>query len=295
MDGGSASPSAGCGPAPLQRVSVPAPDGLELSVQVAGSGPSVLLIHGFTGSSEAWGEGLIQRLARSRRVVVPDLVGHGASARPHDPERYRLDRVLDDLVAVQHACARGPAVWVGYSMGGRIALAGAVRRLVPLAGLILESASPGLASAEERRVRMEADERWARALEAGGLGAFVDDWMAQPLFRSQHALPRRVRERERARRMSQDPRALAACLRGLGTGVQPSMWDGLDTLDVPNLVVTGALDEKFEGIAREMIRRLPRARYVSVAGAGHAVHLEASRAWEQAVDAFLDDSAGTGT
>jgi 2-succinyl-6-hydroxy-2,4-cyclohexadiene-1-carboxylate synthase len=274
-------------PARLERVTIEAPDGLELAVRVGGTGPPVMLLHGFTGSGAAWGEELTSALTGGCRLVVPDLVGHGASARARDPERYRPSRVLADVAAVQAALAGGPATWIGYSMGGRLALAGAVAGVAPVRALIVESGSPGLERADERAARRRSDEHWARLLEDVGIEAFVDAWLAQPLFATQGDLPAAVRRAQRAGRLEQDARALAACLRGLGTGAQPSLWHALERLTMPALLLTGERDPKFGEIAGRMAARMPNARHVRIAGAGHAVHLEAPRAWLESVTGFL--------
>lgn len=281
--------SEGCGPTSFRREAVTAVDGASLSALVSGSGtgPPLLLIHGFTGAADAWGDSLLRRLASThRRVVAMDLIGHGESDPCHDPARYRLDRVIDDVVRVQESLIGEPAVWIGYSMGGRIALAAGAMWLAPQRGLILESASPGLSGPHIRQERTLADEELARLLERAGIEPFVDRWLAQPLFATQHALPSDVRQRERERRLSQDPHSLAACLRGLGSGVQPSVWGRLHYLRAPMLLIVGELDEKFVRVARLMAEEAPSLRYVEVPGAGHAVHLECPEAWIAAVESW---------
>jgi 2-succinyl-6-hydroxy-2,4-cyclohexadiene-1-carboxylate synthase len=71
---------------------------------------------------------------------------------------------------------------------------------------------------------------------------------------------------------------LAAALRGLGTGVMPSLWDRLGELGVPVELVVGERDDKFRAIAGRMEAALADARLHVVPGAGHAVHLEAPEA-----------------
>lgn len=247
---------------------------------------TVVLVHGFMGSAVAWGD-LPDRLARRCRVVVPELPGHGGSDAPHDPAVYAVPRLAAMLGRLAHHVDAADAVWLGYSMGGRILLGAVAEGVLSPRHLILESASPGLATAAERSERRRLDEVRAASLEGGGIEAFVDGWLTLPLFATQRRLPADVRERERARRLAADPRALAACLRGGGTGSQPSYWSDLGTLPVPTLLVTGALDEKFRRLAAEMAVRLPRGRSWAVEGAGHAVHLEAPDAWLRAVESTL--------
>jgi 2-succinyl-6-hydroxy-2,4-cyclohexadiene-1-carboxylate synthase len=266
-------------------------DGLELFVRDRGDGPALLLGHGFTGSGEAWGQALLEELARDFRVLCADLLGHGRSARCAIPKRYRVEAQVDDLCDVLDACRVDRAAFVGYSMGGRISLAAAVRRPERVAALVLEGASPGLPTAAERSQRREADEALARRLEGDDLGSFVDAWMKLPLFETQRRLGRDALAAERRRRLRNDPLSLAASLRGAGSGSQPSYWDELDSIAVPVLLVAGSEDRKFSDLAGRMAERIPKATFASVPGSGHCVHLERPDAWLGAVHPFLEDTA----
>lgn len=261
-------------------------DGLRLNVRVLGAGDPLLLIHGFTGCMEAWGEELISGLSKAHQVVAVDLVGHGESDMSADPERYRVHELVEDLTQVLDAVAMEKARWLGYSMGGRLALAAAILAPARLSSLVLESASPGLARESERRARRRADEALAEGVLRGGMEEFVDHWMGLPLFATQGKLPREVQERNRERRLRNRPEALAACLRGMGTGVQPSFWDSLPEINVPTLLLTGEEDRKFTNIAQQMAERIPGAVLRLVPKAGHAIHLENPFAWLAAVRTF---------
>jgi 2-succinyl-6-hydroxy-2,4-cyclohexadiene-1-carboxylate synthase len=152
---------------------------------------------------------------------------------------------------------------------------------------VLESASPGLETDDERTARRTSDEELAKRLETEGIEAFVDHWEAHPLFESQKTLPAEVRRAHRAGRLRNDARSLAAALRGLGTGALPSYWNALETCRVPTLLVVGELDSAYVEIGRRMQERMPAARLVVVPGAGHTVHLERPDAWVEAVVEFL--------
>ncbi len=262
-------------------------DGTRWWVDVRGGGPPILLIHGFTGSSDAWGEGLLSALARRRRVLAVDLVGHGSSDAPEDPEAYVFGRVVDVLAGLLDDVAGGAADVCGYSMGGRIALGLAVTHPAAVRSLVLESASPGLADPAAREERRAADAALAERIEGAGIERFVDEWMGQPLFAYQDRLPPHVRKRERERRLRGSPTGLARSLRGMGQGAQPPFWEDLRTLSLPVLLLTGADDVRYRDIASAMAAMLPDARARSVPGAGHAVHLEAPDDWLEAVLGFL--------
>jgi 2-succinyl-6-hydroxy-2,4-cyclohexadiene-1-carboxylate synthase len=257
--------------------------------EAAGGGVPVLMVHGFTGSAEGWGEGILEGLARGGPVLAVDLPGHGESDPDRDASAFTMERVVADLLAVLDDQGVETADWVGYSMGGRIAISAAVHHPNRFRRLVLESASPGLRSEDARARRRRQDDLLARRIEAQGIEAFVDYWMAQPLFSTQLRLPPAVLGDARRRRLRNRPRALANVLRGMGTGSQPSYWDDLRGLAVPTLLLTGELDGRYSGIATEMARLLPDARHVMVADAGHTVHLELPRQWLAVVGPFLHE------
>jgi 2-succinyl-6-hydroxy-2,4-cyclohexadiene-1-carboxylate synthase len=255
-------------------------DGCGLRIEVSGSGPALLLLHGFTGSIEAWPAAALAPLAPHFRLVRVDLLGHGGSSRCADPARYALDEQLSDLCRVLDALDVESAVWAGYSMGGRLALGAAALRPDRVRALVLESASPGLAGEAERRERARADEAWAERLLTDDLDRFVEQWMSQPLFASQQErLPAAMIDRERERRLRNDPASLSASLRGFGTGIQPSLWDRLAGITAPALLLTGERDAKFRDIAQRMARAMPHARTATIARCGHTLHLESPREW----------------
>ncbi|MGD2045825.1 MAG: 2-succinyl-6-hydroxy-2,4-cyclohexadiene-1-carboxylate synthase [Gemmatimonadota bacterium] len=243
-----------------------------------------VLLHGFAGSSAMWGDDVVDGLAGAGLPpVLVDLPGHGGDAGNSDPAAFTLSATLERVAS------RGdwPADVVGYSMGARLALhftaanPGRVRRLV------LESGSPGLATEAERADRRRADRELADEIVEHGIEAFVDSWEARPIFETRRALGAEIRERQRTLRLRNDPRSLAAALAGFGTGALPSLWESLTGIETPTLLVVGALDRKFVGIAERMAGLMPDARVVVVPGAGHTVHLERPAAWLAAVTAFL--------
>jgi 2-succinyl-6-hydroxy-2,4-cyclohexadiene-1-carboxylate synthase len=229
---------------------------------------------------------LISGLGQAYRVVAVDLLGHGRSSIAAEPERFVVDEMLKDLCQVLDALEIESARWLGYSMGGRIALAGSVMTPNRISSLILESASPGLPEEGERRARRRADEALAEGILRGGMEAFVDHWLGLPLFATQGKLPSKVRAESRARKLENAPEALAACLRGMGTGAQPSFWESLPEIHVPVLLLAGEEDKKFTQVAERMAAALPRSVLRLIPKAGHAVHLENPFAWLAAVRTF---------
>jgi pimeloyl-ACP methyl ester carboxylesterase len=98
-------------------------DGTRIRYVVRGTGPPVVLVHGFAVNLElnwAW-TGVLDSLAARYMVVAPDLRGHGASDKPHDPDAYGT-RFVEDLVRLLDHLGLPRAHFVGYSMGGAITL-----------------------------------------------------------------------------------------------------------------------------------------------------------------------------
>jgi 2-succinyl-6-hydroxy-2,4-cyclohexadiene-1-carboxylate synthase len=248
---------------------------------------SLVLLHGFTGSTASWAAH-VQAFAPYYRVITVDLLGHGQTGAPADPTRYRIEQSAGDLALLLAAVAPGPVNLVGYSMGGRLALYFAVTYPHRVQRLILESASPGLADPVARQERIRSDERLAGCIESEGIAAFVEQWEQLPLFASQHALPEAVRIQLRTERMGNRAHGLANSLRGMGTGVQPSIWEQLPALATPTLLLAGELDPKFMVIAAQMAAHLPHATLMSVPRAGHTIHLEQPLAFQRQVLTFLN-------
>ncbi len=269
---------------------VPLEGGYSLNVERWGSGPPLVLLHGFTGSAMSWGP-LAEMLAARFTLLAVDIVGHGDSSKPDDPERYATDHAARDAVAGMLAFGLRRSSWLGYSMGGRLALYVAATIPKAVDRLVLIGASPGLSDPGEREARRAADEALADRIEQDGVPAFVDHWESLPLFESQQRLPKGMRLAIRRGRLANDARGLANSLRGMGTGAQPSLHDRLGDIEAPSLLLAGAHDSKFAAIADEMAGAMPDARAALVPGAGHAAHIEKAAYCARTITAFLGEGA----
>lgn len=248
--------------------------------------PTLVLVHGFTGSAAGWGNYLDIFASWGLRVIALDMLGHGKSDAPSDPARYSMEHCQRDILAALQVLgvSKGEAILLGYSMGGRIALYTAFSGF--FRALILESASPGLADPNEREQRRMSDEALAASIEREGIAAFVERWECLPLFASQARLSQEVRDRLHTQRLHNSARGLAQSLRGVGTGVQPALHARLPTLHIPVLLIAGELDTKFCTIAQQMAQVLPQAQLCIVPNAGHTVHLEQPEVFDTIVKEF---------
>ncbi|MEM7142785.1 MAG: 2-succinyl-6-hydroxy-2,4-cyclohexadiene-1-carboxylate synthase [Actinomycetota bacterium] len=244
-----------------------------LVVEDRGAGRPVLLLHGFTGDASTL-EMLAAPLASDRRVIVPNLIGHGGSTSPH-PEAYSVDEIVGHLLEMldELGAVEGIDV-VGYSMGGRVALTLACRHAERIRSLSLIGATAGLATERERSARVDADDELAASIERDGMATFVDRWMANPLFATQARLGDARLAEFREQRMRNRAEELARSLRAAGTGSMTPMHEAAHECNVPTSLIVGGDDEKFLAIADELRSTMTDAELVVIDGAGHAAHLE---------------------
>ncbi|MBC5638184.1 2-succinyl-6-hydroxy-2,4-cyclohexadiene-1-carboxylate synthase [Ornithinibacillus sp. BX22] len=238
--------------------------------EVYGEGEAIVLLHGFTGSTNTWNQ-FIETYQHQFKIIVIDLPGHGQTLTPSITS---MEQCCHDIHVLLNEIGIQQFHLLGYSMGGRTALSYSMFYPEQLTSLILESASPGLSSEEDRNNRKANDENLVQKIEREGVRAFVDFWENIPLFQSQKALPPKVKEAIRQERLGQSKEGLALSLRGMGTGSQPSWWTNLATFQKPVLLIVGELDDKFIRINQKMCEYLPNSEMRIVKKVGHAIHVE---------------------
>jgi len=245
--------------------------------------PPLLFLHGFMGRGADWS--VVAESVRDRAFcLMVDLPGHGASTGlPRGA--YTMDAATRQLVEVLDAAHIERCTVVGYSMGGRTALHLASRHPDRCQRLVLESASPGLATAAQRADRRRVDRARAQSI-VSDFEAFLHNWYRMPLFESlarHHLIEAMVEQRRH-----NVPAELARSLYGMGTGAQRSLWERLSTLRIPTLTIVGALDDKYRAVIRQMAVLAPHLRSVIVPGAGHNVHAERPDAFTAHLRRFID-------
>ena len=244
-----------------------------------GASPSLVALHGFTQTGEMYGE-LAELLGGD--LLAPDLPGHGRSALYPVSFASAVGGVAGVLAALG-----GGVPLVGYSQGGRVALAVAIEQPELVSRLILVSASAGIEDQVEREERRRADEARAAELLAEGVLVFLDRWLDQATFQGLERRGTTWRAADLARRLENTAAGLAAALVGMGQGAQPYFGDRLADLQMPVLVIAGGLDKKYASIAAGLCRALPYGTLGIIAGAGHAVIAEEAGAVAALIGGFL--------
>ena len=272
-------------PAPTR---VDAPSSAAAPPLVARVAPTLVALHGFTQTGASWRD-MSARLGRS--VTAPDLPGHG---------RHSDERPTDLWGAAEHICAHivqngdrnaddggpvtvdHPAIWIGYSLGGRVLLHVALAHPELVAGMILISTTAGIEDPDERAHRRTTDNALADRIERIGVDAFLTEWLEQPLFAGLT-----VTDVERRERTSNSAAGLAASLRSCGTGTQTPLWARLGELDVPTLIVTGTDDHKFTALGKRLAEGLPSATHRPMAATGHSCAAQRPQEFAVLVGQFI--------
>jgi len=252
-----------------------------LHVEVEGSGPVVVLGHGFAGSARNF---LPQaRALRDRyRIVRFDARGHARSGAPAEAAAYTPEAFVADVGRVLDQVGAQRAVVGGLSMGAGIALRFALAHPERVRALVLAAFPPGAAAAGTFAAVAHP---FAEAIEREGLDAAGARFVWGPSSGLDPAAARLVRTGF----LEHPPHGLAHTLRGV-IATQPAVADlapRLAALALPVLVIVGANDRLSLGPSRELAAAAPRARLVVVEGAGHVVNLAEPAAFNAALEEFL--------
>jgi pimeloyl-ACP methyl ester carboxylesterase len=258
-------------------------DGLQIAYERAGSGPALVLLHGYVGDGPTTWRPQLDGLSDEFTVIAWDAPGAGRSSDP--PERFGLDGYAECLAGFLKQLGLGTACVAGLSFGGILALALQRRHSGISSALILASAYAGWrgslpAEVAEQRLRQ------ALALADSTPQAFVDALL--PSMFSKPMPPDTVNE-FRASMLAFHPRGFAAMARASAEDVR----DVLPHVDVPTLLVYGERDVRAPLTVAEALRvAIPGSTLVVLPGTGHVCNIEAPVEFDVAARSFLHDRGG---
>ena len=235
--------------------------GVRLWYEIAGSGPALLLTHGFTGSSADFAKN-VEPLARENTVITWDLRGHGRSDCPADPAAYSVPLCVADMAALLAVAGAERAMLAGHSLGGFLSLEFLLAYRARVAGLILVDTGPGYRKDEPRAGWNKRAEGFARDFEAKG-GA--------------RAL------------------GLSHAARGILAQHDARVLESLPRISVPTLVVVGEHDQPFLAGSRYMAEKIPGAKLEVIANAAHSPNVDQPEAFARVVTDFIATAIPAGS
>jgi pimeloyl-ACP methyl ester carboxylesterase len=254
--------------------------GLQIAYERVGSGPALVLLHGYVGNGPTTWRGQLDGLSDEFTVVAWDAPGAGRSTDP--PEGFGLDAYADCLAGFLDKLGLDGAHVAGLSFGGILALALQRRHRAVSRSLILASAYAGWAGSLPRDVA-EQRLRQALALANATPAEFVDALLPTMFSKT---LPRETVDDFRASMQAFHPRGFRAMARASAEDVR----DALPHVKVPTLLVYGERDQRAPITVGETLQTaISGSRLVVIPGAGHVCNVEAPDEFNRAVRGFLRD------
>jgi 2-succinyl-6-hydroxy-2,4-cyclohexadiene-1-carboxylate synthase len=241
-------------------------------------------------------------LSKDFYCLTVDLPGHGKTRIVGDRDklgtacakgdRYTMENTAIALIHLLDELNISQCFLVGYSMGGRLSLYLTLNFPHRFSKVVLESASPGLATISEREERIKRDEQIARKLERSidskDFALYLSNWYEQTIFSSIKKHPHF--DKLIKSRLQNNPIELVKSLRYMGTGQQPSLWEKLKDSTVPLLLLVGEYDEKFVEINRKMSEICQICQLEVISKVGHNIHFENTSAFVASISQFFLDA-----
>lgn len=248
--------------------------------------PYLLFLHGFTGSTGDW-KSIVPLINPDFSSFGIDLIGHGESSSPDDVELYSGEAIANQIGSIIEHTIKKKVIPVGYSMGGRAALTFTAKYPDMVEALVLESATPGIENEKLREERVIRDKEIASYILSHTMEEFANYWMDMEIFNTQRRFSEEKRKKLRFTRKQNNPKGLANCLSGFGTGVMTPLYNQLKEIQCKTLLISGDLDTKFTNINNEIVELFPNAEHKIIKNAGHNSHMEEPQKFANVINEFL--------
>ena len=243
-------------------------DGVKIYYEVHGSGPVLMLTHGYSSTSAMW-QGQVAALSKHHKLVLWDMRGHGLSDYPDDPASYSEALTVADMAALLDEVSAESAIVGGLSLGGYMSLAFHRAHPERVRALLIIDTGPGFKKDDARDAWNTRAHATADRFEREGLAVLQSA------------------SRERSSVSHRDASGLARAARGMLTQRDAAVMLSLPDIKVPSLIVVGADDTPFLAASDYMAAKIPGAAKVVIPAAGHAVNIDQPQAFIDAVLPFL--------
>lgn len=252
--------------------------------------PIIVFLHGFMGKIDEFNL-VIKLLKDDFSYLMLDLPGHGNTQVLGGNEYYTIQKTADAIISLIDKLNITKCYLVGYSMGGRLGLYLTLHFPEYFSKVILESASPGLATAAERLERVKRDSQIAkklgRSISKSEFALFLFNWYSQPIFGDikNHQEFKFMLES----RLQNNPIELTKSLQFMGNGSQPSLWEKLPSNQIPLLLLVGEHDTKFIDINQKMLQLCSIAQMKIISKSAHNTHWENTSEFVEHLKAFFTE------
>ena len=244
-------------------------DGVDIYYEVHGSGPALILTHGYSATSQMW-KGQIAPLAKNHTLILWDMRGHGQSDYPADQSAYSEELTVGDIDALLDKVGAKTAIVGGLSLGGYMSLAYYNKHPERVRALLIIDTGPGFKKDDAREGWNQNARSRADTLEKDGLATL------------------KTGSAERAYAVHRDALGLAKAARGMLTQRDATVIESLPNIKVPSLVLVGSKDTPFIAASDYMAAKIPGAQKVVIEDAGHASNIDQPKAFNDALVAYLE-------
>ena len=244
-------------------------DGVDIYYEVHGSGPALILTHGYSATSQMW-KGQIEPLAKNHTLIIWDMRGHGQSDYPADQSAYSEELTVGDIDALLDKVGAKTAIVGGLSLGGYMSLAYYNKHPERVRALLIIDTGPGFKKDDAREGWNQNARSRADTLEKAGLATL------------------KTGSAERAYAVHRDALGLAKAARGMLTQRNATVIESLPNIKVPSVVVVGSKDTPFIAASDYMAAKIPGAQKVVIDDAGHASNIDQPKAFNDALLAYLE-------
>ena len=250
----------------------------QLYYEVAGDGPSVVLLHPFPLNHTFWAP-IASQLSSRYRLIIPDLRAHGASELGDGPAT--MQKLADDLALICREERAGKAIFVGVSIGGYLLFEFWRRYREQVAALVLANTRAGAETPESKSARLQAADRVLRE----GTSGFIEEMLSRLL--SQATRTNRPDLVEVLRKMMQamSPGDVAGVQRGMAE--RPDSVATLATIHVPTLIIAGEEDSVPLSEFELMRQHIAGSELRVISRAGHYAAREKPEEFARSCEDFL--------
>ncbi|MDQ3821466.1 MAG: alpha/beta hydrolase [Acidobacteriota bacterium] len=254
--------------------------GIDLAYDDVGSGPAVVMLHGYPFNRSMWRE-QAEALKANYRVITPDLRGLGESGAT--PEPATMEEMAEDVAALLNELQIEHVALGGLSMGGYVAFAFYRRFQTRVRALILADTRPQADTEEGRRNRLSQ----AQKILKEGMQSIADDFLKKVLTPETISQKPLITGRVREMILTTKPQGAASALRGMAS--RRDNTDVLSEIATPALIIVGSEDEITPPADAELMHREIRgSRLRIIDGASHLSNLEQPDQFNHAVKDFLE-------
>lgn len=258
-------------------------ENIKYHIEIKGEGKPIICLHGFSENLSTW---KLLKLDGYQLILI-DFIGHGESDKPYSSKYYSLKVMIKHLNKLIYQLGFKRYLMLGYSMGGRIALAYTLVYPKGIDKLILESASYGECGWINRLKRRINDLKLAKNIRENGIEWFNEYWSNLSIFESQGRLPKPIMDEIVKRRLLNVAYALSNTLLCTGQGKFPCLKNKISKLSMPVLYISGEYDRKYEQIGNEFAKLNSNIKHKIINGVGHNSHIEAPNAFIEVISKFL--------